>query len=101
MKRYLKKFSRALVLMCVLMLVPLVAQEKGRSTDELGSIRIISSIEKAMVHIDGTKRGLTPFKVKGLSVGEHTLKIHLQGYQDYEQIFSIKTGFIFKTKGIV
>lgn len=56
------------------------------------SIEIISVPEQAMVHIDGEKQGLTPYTAKDLTVGDHTLKIHKQGYEDHIQTFSIVGG---------
>ena len=56
-----------------------------------GSIEIISAPDQAMVHIDGKKKGLTPFKTE-LAVGQHTLKIHKQGYEDYTQAFEVVPG---------
>lgn len=71
----------------LLIIAPLHSQSK-----ETGSIEIISSPDKAMVHIDGVKQGLTPFTVKDLAVGEHSLKIHKEGFQDHEQQISIVSG---------
>lgn len=57
-----------------------------------GSIEIISVPEQAMVHIDGEKKGLTPYTAKDLQPGDHTLKIHKQGFEDHIQTFSIVGG---------
>jgi len=55
------------------------------------SVEIISVPKGAMVHIDGEKKGLTPLKIKGLTIGDHAIKLHKQGYQDHEQTLTLSS----------
>jgi len=91
--RSIEKLTVVLLLL-TLTTSPLSAIQKpdGSPFEMPGSIEIISAPDKAMVHIDGQKKGLTPYKLKDLSVGEHTLKIHKQGYEDHIQNFTIVPG---------
>ena len=93
MIKFIEKLTYGLLLI-TLLLSPLTASQKpdGSPFDMSGSIEIISAPDKAMVHLDGEKKGLTPYKAKDLSVGEHTLKIHKQGYEDHIQSFTIVAG---------
>ena len=92
MRSWITKFTLLLGLAFMVTSSPLQAQNEAGKPTETGSIEIISVPDKAMVHIDGEKQGLTPYKAKELAVGEHTLKIHKQGFEDHEQTFTIVAG---------
>ncbi len=92
MKHWTTKCTVLLGLTLLVVFSPLHAQNKASKKSNTASIEIISSPDQAMVHIDGEKQGLTPYKAKDLSIGEHTLKIHKQGYEDHEQTFTLVAG---------
>ena len=73
---------------------PLLGSQKPDGSPFIvpGTIEIISVPKQAMVHIDGEKKGLTPYIANDLLVGEHTLKIHKEGYEDHIQTFTIESG---------
>lgn len=93
MKKLIKTLAFGLLILTIYTSPISGAQEPDGSPFVLpGTIEIISVPDQAMVHIDGEKKGLTPYTVKDLQPGEHALKIHKQGYEDHVQNFSIEGG---------
>ncbi len=56
---------------------------------QIGAVSIASSPSGATVIIDGATMGATPFTVRTLSVGSHSLVLQLYGYLDYSTTFVI------------
>jgi len=57
-----------------------------------GEATIGSSPAGAQVYIDGSYRGITPVSVKGVSTGQHTLRLVLPGYTDFNGGLSVTSG---------
>lgn len=51
-------------------------------SNETGSIMVSTSPQGADIYIDGVLRGVTPSGVADLSIGSHTLKVAIKGYQN-------------------
>lgn len=62
------------------------------TTNEAGSVSIVSSPPGADVLLDGGYRGRTPLTISGLSVGHHLLVLDLPGYALYEDTVEIQNG---------
>jgi hypothetical protein len=54
-----------------------------------GAITINSIPSGAQMNIDGTVQGTTPFTIRTLTAGSHTLLLTKEGYQDYPASFTI------------
>jgi len=59
------------------------------TTTPIGAISISSVPSGATVIIDGSVMGTTPYTLRTLSVGTHSLLLQLNGYQDYSTRFTI------------
>ena len=55
-----------------------------KSDDKNAQISVVSIPDAAQVLLDGQIRGNTPFKLSSVGVGEHTLTLKAQGYEDKE-----------------
>ncbi len=55
-----------------------------------GSLKIISQPLEADIFLDNKYSGKTPQTLSNLDAGEHRLKLSKSGYEDYEQVLSIK-----------
>lgn len=60
-----------------------------RPTPIYGSLNIESTPNFATIYIDGEMVGETPKYIKEILVGEHTLKLTKEGYEDYAKIIEI------------
>ena len=54
-----------------------------------GSLSVQYTPNGASVYVDGTEKGVTPCEISGLSVGSHTVKISLRGYETATRTVSI------------
>jgi len=59
------------------------------TTDEVGEIDISSSPSGAIVYIDSTAVGTTPYAATELSVGSHVVKLTKDGYVDWSKIVKV------------
>jgi len=79
----------------LLWLSPL-GQELASSPLERGSpkgrLRVVSKPSQATILVDGVERGLTPFVVSRLEVGEHLLSVRKAGFKRYSASVEIKKG---------
>lgn len=57
-----------------------------------GEVTIGSSPAGALVYIDGTYQGITPVSLEGVSSGQHTLRLVLPGYADFNGGLSVTSG---------
>jgi hypothetical protein len=57
-----------------------------------GSLSVGSTPPGAQVLVDGTVRGMTPAVIPGLSPGQHTILLKLDGYQEFNTTVSISDG---------
>jgi hypothetical protein len=57
-----------------------------------GSLSVGSTPPGAQVLVDGTVRGMTPAVIPGLSPGQHTVLLKLDGYQEFNTTVSITEG---------
>ena len=75
--------------------LPSDAAKTGAATptnkEEGGTLSVAASSDGAELFVDSTGRGKLPTTVK-LSPGKHTLQVVLNGYQDWVEEVSIKTG---------
>ncbi|HVP96765.1 PEGA domain-containing protein [Methanoregula sp.] len=62
------------------------------TTNPLGAVSIASIPSGATVIIDGSVAGSTPFTLRTLAPGSHSLLLQLGGYQDYSTTFTITSG---------
>lgn len=60
--------------------------------DTSGSLYVTSSPSASLIFIDGSLEGTTPFTVKGLSSGEHKIKLVKPGYADSYSTVTINPG---------
>lgn len=58
---------------------------------QIGMISISSTPEGATVIIDGTTMGTTPYTIRTLIVGSHSLVLQMNGYLDYSTSFTIQS----------
>jgi len=64
-----------------------------KSDSKNAQISVVSIPDTAQVLLDGQVRGNTPFKLSSVSIGEHTLTLKSQGYEDKEVDVMIYKGF--------
>jgi PEGA domain len=57
-----------------------------------GSLSVGSTPQGAQVLVDGNVRGMTPAVIPGLSPGQHTVLLKLDGYQEFNTTVSISDG---------
>ena len=57
-----------------------------------GSLSVGSTPQGAQVLVDGTVRGMTPAVIPGLSPGQHTILLQLDGYKEFSTTVSISDG---------
>jgi PKD repeat protein len=57
-----------------------------------GSLSLGTTPQGAQVFIDGVVRGMTPATIPGLSAGQHTVVLKLDGYQEFNTTVSIPDG---------
>ena len=57
-----------------------------------GYITISSVPSEAEVYIDDTKVGITPYQVKKIKLGQHTVELRKSGYKTVADIISIRVG---------
>jgi hypothetical protein len=57
-----------------------------------GSLSVSTTPQGAQVFIDGVVRGMTPATIPGLSAGQHTILLKLDGYQEFNTTVSIPDG---------
>ncbi len=75
----------------VLLLLPLIAfafwwTQRPRTQ---GNLSVQSAPPGASVTIDGESRGETPLDIDGLALGPHRLVLSLEGYEPFEEEFSL------------
>jgi parallel beta-helix repeat protein len=61
-------------------------------TPILGSISVTSSPSDAKIYLDDRYRGKTPHRVAEVSSGNHTLRLTLDGYQDWSTNLQVRIG---------
>jgi parallel beta-helix repeat protein len=61
-------------------------------TPILGSISVTSSPSDAKIYLDDRYRGKTPHRVAEVSSGNHTLRLTLDGYQDWSTDLQVRIG---------
>ncbi|MEI7423562.1 MAG: PEGA domain-containing protein [Prolixibacteraceae bacterium] len=59
---------------------------------KLGTAKVVTNPMGATVGIDGTNYGLSPRTVKDLSIGQHSLRIIKQGYENIDTLIMIFEG---------
>jgi hypothetical protein len=57
-----------------------------------GSLSVSTTPQGAQVFIDGVVRGMTPATIPGLSAGQHTVLLKMDGYQEFNTTVSIPDG---------
>ena len=62
------------------------------TTAAMGAISLASVPSGATVSIDGSVMGTTPYTIRTLSAGTHSLILQLAGYQEYSATFTITAG---------
>ena len=76
--------------------VPSLAEIPGVSAAQqaatTGSLSVTTTPPGALVYIDGQMKGISPATIPGLSPGPHTLRLILDGYQDFETTTEISAG---------
>lgn len=65
-------------------------------TPQTGYISIASTPSGASVTIDGSAMGTTPFTTRTISLGEHTLLLQMNGYQDLTATFTVTSDTLTK-----
>jgi hypothetical protein len=63
-----------------------------QATTETGSLSVTTTPPGAFVYIDGQMKGISPSTIPGLSPGTHTIRLTLDGYQDFETTTEITAG---------
>ena len=69
------------------------------SKPSTGGVSVQYTPSGATVYVDGTNRGSTPCEISGLSVGSHTVKISLNGYDTVTRTVSITANVIREIAG--
>ena len=64
-----------------------------------GGVSVQYTPNGATVYVDGTNRGTTPCEISGLSVGSHTVKISLNGYETVTRTVNITANVIREIAG--
>jgi hypothetical protein len=59
---------------------------------QAGTLSVTTTPAGALVYIDGQMKGITPATIPGLSAGNHSVKLILDGYQDFETTTLITPG---------
>ncbi|MGA2120902.1 MAG: PEGA domain-containing protein [Methanoregula sp.] len=67
-----------------------VATTVTSAAPQTGAISISSAPSGASVVIDGTAMGTTPFTIRTLTAGSHSLVLQMNGYLDYTTSFTIQ-----------
>lgn len=57
-----------------------------------GSVKVQSSVEGAIVFIDGKVVGMTPATLRGVKAGKHYYRIHKNGFRDVGGSISVREG---------
>ncbi len=57
-----------------------------------GSIRVLSSVDKATVYLDGTELGPAPIDVKDVKPGPHVIEVKAKGYLTGEKRVTVSAG---------
>lgn len=57
-----------------------------------GSLSVTTNPAGALVYIDGQMKGISPATIPGLSPGTHTIRLILDGYQDFVTTTDISAG---------
>ncbi|NQE04906.1 hypothetical protein C5S32_03450 [ANME-1 cluster archaeon GoMg1] len=70
-------------------LVPTHAPTPAPAT---GTIAVSSSPSGANVYLDDTYKGITPLTITDVSTGTHTIKVKLDGYQDWSTSMQVTVG---------
>jgi PEGA domain len=70
--------------------VPVTARPTVQA--ETGSLSVTTVPPGALVYIDGQMKGVTPATIPGLSPGNHTIGLILDGYQDFTTTTMITAG---------
>jgi hypothetical protein len=70
--------------------VPVTTQPAAQTGT--GSLSVTTSPPGAFVYIDGQMKGITPATIPGLSPGNHTIRLILDGYQDFTTTTDITAG---------
>ena len=81
--------SLALVPIRTIPVVP-VTTTAAPAAPQVGAVSISSTPSGASVTIDGTIMGATPFTLRTLTVGSHTLVMQMSGYLDYTDTIMIQ-----------
>ena len=69
------------------------------SKPSTGSVSVQYTPSGATVYVDGTQKGTTPCEISGLSVGSHTVKISLSGYDTVTRTIDIKANGVREIAG--
>jgi hypothetical protein len=70
--------------------IPVTAQPTVQAGT--GSLSVTTVPPGALVYIDGQMKGVTPATIPGLSPGNHTIELTLDGYQDFTTTTGITAG---------
>lgn len=66
-----------------------------------GSLVIASSPVGANIFLDGTMKGITPLTISTVPIGTHTVRLTMNGYQDYTLSLTIHAGKTVTVNGIL
>ncbi len=66
----------------------------AQSTADSGEVSVSSSPAGAQVFIDGSYRGMTPISIRGVSSGQHDLRLVLAGYTEFNGGVTVSSGKI-------
>ena len=79
------------VLACAIVYV--FFDHKGTAVESLGSIIVSSSPLGASIYLDGKDtEKTTPDTLKGVSIGVHSISLHLDGYMEFKDSVSVDEG---------
>ncbi|MCJ7789831.1 MAG: PEGA domain-containing protein [Candidatus Atribacteria bacterium] len=62
----------------------LIAQQQS-----YGTISVYSNPKGAKVYLDNSSKGLTPLNLKNITLGQHSIKLVLSGYQEWNSYVSV------------
>jgi len=54
-----------------------------------GSISVYSNPPRAKVYLDNSSKGVTPLNLKNITLGQHSIKLVLSGYQEWNSYVSV------------
>jgi len=54
-----------------------------------GSISVYSNPQGAKVYLDNSSKGVTPLNLKNITLGQHSIKLVLSGYQEWNSYVSV------------